>query len=541
MIVPGDFFAQFLAFDARLATKGFPPLSRFWSRALAKFFRSACRRLVVRCGRRGGKSLTMQKVATFVARYGAWSVPPGELGVIPFVSVDRPEAAARIRGCAAMFDAEGVRYVRRGDEIELLDRPCVLRVTTCTTSAVVGFTSVLIICDEVAKWRDTETGKNPAKEVVASLSPTMATQASARLFVVSSAWSTVDYHCQLFELGDDGFQQVAFAETWVAHPSLTERETRALEPDERVWLREYAARPSDAIASICSAAEYDACTSNATERPAIIGGRYSHFTDVGLRNDNWVTMTAHHQLRDHGGDSVVDVVVIDRVTVLKPSFLRRLTLDDGLKVIMRHVTEYGGGSVYGDVYYADSLRPELLKRGVKFVEVSNASQAISERVANLQMRFASQTIDLVRNDEMRKEVLGAVFQMHPNNRQTLRAPERKGLHDDCVSVTLLAVDPETTIKLPPTEGEIVVRREPIHWSPEHGGLQGGRARYYRRLPNGALETREPPYGTRQFEEWAKGMISMGDSTPSVQRWQREQQQQERSRDGRAVNTNVNPG
>jgi hypothetical protein len=37
------------------------------------------------------------------------------------------------------------------------------------------------------------------------------------------------------------------------------------------------------------------------------------------------------------------------------------------------------------------------------------------------------------------------------------------------------------------------------------------------------------------------MISMGDSTPSVQRWQREQQQQERSRDGRAVNTNVNPG
>ena len=86
---------------------------------------------------------------------------------------------------------------------------------------------------------------------------------------------------------------------------------------------------------------------------------------------------------------------------------------------------------------------------------------------------------------------------------------------------LLACDSESTPKLPPCNGEIVVKYDPVHFDGETHTLEGGRARYYRRLGNGRLVPSEPPYGTFDFIRYAQELVGRGGSTEAVERWARE--------------------
>jgi hypothetical protein len=77
----------------------------------------------------------------------------------------------------------------------------------------------------------------------------MATQPRARLFLSSSPLSTLDAHYDAYEQGETPAQCIAHAPTWVANPSISEQDTHALEPDWRVWAREYKAIPQAAISA----------------------------------------------------------------------------------------------------------------------------------------------------------------------------------------------------------------------------------------------------------------------------------------------------
>jgi hypothetical protein len=129
--------------------------------------------------------------------------------------------------------------------IQLIERPVGFKVYTATIRGVSGFTGICVICDEVAKWRDADTGANPAKEVLASVRPTMATMPLARIVLSSSPMGKLDAHAAAFEEGEDDFQIVDFAPTWVANPTITEDDTRKLERDEAKRQREYGAIPME--------------------------------------------------------------------------------------------------------------------------------------------------------------------------------------------------------------------------------------------------------------------------------------------------------
>lgn len=169
------FLAAFDALDAQLVAHGFPATSPWWRREIERFLRSGRRRWVVRAGRRAGKSSTLCRLAVAWALRGPWHVPPGDIAIIAFVSVDRDEAGARLRTIGDILRALGVAFDPSGDEIELRDRRLVFRVVTCSIRGTVGFTSVAVFGDEVARWESRDTAANPAREVMASLRPTMAT------------------------------------------------------------------------------------------------------------------------------------------------------------------------------------------------------------------------------------------------------------------------------------------------------------------------------------------------------------------------------
>src|SRR5882724_10569813 len=100
-------------------------------------------------------------------------------------------------------------------------------------------TSLAIFGDEVARWRDSDDGANPASQVIASMRPSLLTT-KGWLFLVSSPLANVDYHAEQFDRGTDESQLVVHAPTWVANDTITEQETRDQEKDPKLWAREYA-------------------------------------------------------------------------------------------------------------------------------------------------------------------------------------------------------------------------------------------------------------------------------------------------------------
>jgi len=232
-----------------LVTKGWPELPEWWRALYSLFLPSPCRQLVVRAGRRGGKSSWACLFATaFALVYsGLGLVPPGDVGWVVFVSVSREEAQSRLRTIKQILDVLRVKYSPDGDTLIIAGTNIGFRVQSCTVASVSGWTSILIIADEVAKWRDRDDGHNPAREVIAALRPTMATQPLAVLLMLSSPIGNEDAHAKAYAQGDSDFQLTAYAPTWIANPTISEQETHKLEPDERVWRREYLAQPQGAL------------------------------------------------------------------------------------------------------------------------------------------------------------------------------------------------------------------------------------------------------------------------------------------------------
>ncbi len=218
-------------------------MSPWWRSRLRRWYATGKRRLTARVGRRGGKSSTLCRLAVTEALYGDHKVPPGDIGVVAIISARRPDALERLRTIKAILDALGTAYTERGDSIELRDKRVVFTVFTASIAGVSGFTAIFVICDECAKWRDSDTGANPAAVVIGSVTPTLATMPNGRIVLSSSPMGLLDAHADAYSLGDTSFQMVAHAASWEANPSITEASTRDLEPDEVVWQREYAAIP----------------------------------------------------------------------------------------------------------------------------------------------------------------------------------------------------------------------------------------------------------------------------------------------------------
>jgi hypothetical protein len=243
---------RFAALAAALAASGWPGITQWWNGLLESFMRSGVPQLVARVGRRGFKSSTACVFAVaFALVYSTLGlVPPGDIGWVVFVSVTRDEAQSRLRTVSRILEVIGVRYALAGDTLIIDGTNIGFRVQACTVASVSGWTTILIIADEVAKWMDRDTGANCATEVLAALRPTMSTQPLARILLLSSPLSVDDAHARAFDAGSSSFQLVTHAETWVASAGfVSEEQTHRLEPDTRTWAREYAAIPSAAINS----------------------------------------------------------------------------------------------------------------------------------------------------------------------------------------------------------------------------------------------------------------------------------------------------
>lgn len=423
----------FQALDRALVAKGFPATSAWWKATLERFYASGRRQLVIRAGRRAGKSSTLCRLAVVEGLYGAHKVPPGDVGVVAFVSTTRDEAANRLRTIRAILDVLGTKYRERGDSLEVDGLAIVFRVFTGSIAGVSGFTSVCAICDEVSTWKDSDTGANPATEVLASLRPTMATQPSARMILSSSPMGTQDAHYDAFEQGETQFQCIAHGTTWEANPTLSEADTRALEPDDDVWRREYAAVPqSEAETSFYTAADVDKATRKAPldVRPER-GVSYVAAIDPALRGDSFALVVAG--IREGAVRSVVLAREWrgSRQSPLSP----RAVLAEISALLKPYALDYAWtdqGSGF------DALREVASGVGLSLcMEPTTAANKLA-LYENLKTRIANGEVELSPDPQLRADIL-AVRRRITRAGVTVELPRINGRHCDYVAALALVI------------------------------------------------------------------------------------------------------
>ncbi|HEX2879126.1 MAG TPA: hypothetical protein VHO25_06280, partial [Polyangiaceae bacterium] len=209
------FLQKIWELDDTLKAKGFNSMSPKWREDVADFYKSGRRQGVFRKGRQVGASkIVAPRIAVCEALYGGHRVPPGERASIVFISVKRGEAQKRAGNITAILDALGVKYDQAGDTISLRDRAIDFIVLTASLRTSVGDTAIMIWCDEVSRWRDADTGANPAKQILSTVRPMIVTMPDARMWLVSSPLGKTDAHFEAYEAGDSDFQRCYFGETW---------------------------------------------------------------------------------------------------------------------------------------------------------------------------------------------------------------------------------------------------------------------------------------------------------------------------------------
>lgn len=449
------FLAQLFALaDYMHSNHGWPALSEWWRAMLVDFYLSGAQQCTLRKPRRiGASSLLSPLMMVCEALHGQHEIPPNDIAYGLFFSVTKSEASKRLRGIRTVLDALGVRYHEAGDTIELIDRPMAFKVQAASFRTAVGDTAFAIWCDELSRWHDADTGSNPASEVLASVKPTIATMPNAKIWLVSSPLGVLDAHAKAFDLGNTPGQRVYWCRgTWLANPTLTEAQCRALEPDEKRFLREYKAEPQ---ASLSSAFEPESVArafrsiqiNEAVGRPFCVvdassgGGDAFTWTTmqwviparteyvpqfltrvvprrVVLANGS-VTWDEHDPVSDYVRDAdgqpvqnpdwnpagVPPVLLVHPIRAVEGRFAGTVLGSDIVKRIVRDCRRERASLVIGDQRESFFLGSEFKHHGLRFVALNWTNENKREAVTRLKRMFAENAIVLGNDDKLKAELL----------------------------------------------------------------------------------------------------------------------------------------
>ena len=422
--------------DEILQRRHFPPLSPWWKRTLKAFYDNPRQRLVVRVGRRGGKSSTLCRVIVAELMYGDHNVTPGDIGVFACISVKKAKARERLHTIKSILSALKVEHVHRGDEIRIKNRPLAARVYAASFRTAVGMTCVGIVCDEVARWRDEDTGANPAKEVLASVRPSLATMVNSHEFLSSSPWSTLDAHYEAYELGNTTEQLVAHAPTWVANPTISEERCEQLEPDELTREREYGAVPMKAgLSSFFDGNAIEDAIDQEMECPVrpVAGQKMTAGADFGFKRDSSaVAVVAKDQ--DGHMHRLIDYME------LKPRPNEPLKPSETVAAFASVLKRNHLRSLMADHHYREAVSEYLKQSNMGLVAAPGGALGNMKVYVNARSLMHQGRIRIPDHPQLRRDLLEIQHRPTPNGGLRIILPKRAGGgHADLVSAFVLAL------------------------------------------------------------------------------------------------------
>lgn len=329
-------------------------------------------------GRRGGKSETIARLATFEGIYGGHEVAlaHGQTGLIPVISPLREqsqEILGYVRGLAVLPQ---VRRFVDGEPTRdgvAFKNGIAIRIMTADAVNVSGPTVVTAIRDEWAKWPGAESAM-PDRAIEDALRPALAPVKGAprrRLIGITSAYirDGLAFETERDHYGKPDAPVLVVRGTTAEFNPNIDRAWLARERSrvgERVFAREYLAQWQDAVTQGWFGADVvDQCIDRDRVRSAPVQGiHYEAAIDAAFRGDLFALAIAH---REEPTDAPARVIV-DGVWVWSGSSGTPLPVEDTVGATVDILRTYNVRSVFADQYSVDPLREAYSRKGIYLAE-----------------------------------------------------------------------------------------------------------------------------------------------------------------------------
>ena len=424
-------------------------------------------------GRRGGKSLVLAAVATFLSCFVDWAphLTGGERGVVMVIAADRKQSRVihrYIRALLLRVPLLAPLVERQTEDVIDLTNGVTIEITTASFRSIRGYTVIAALCDEIAFWRTDEGSSNPDVEVLAALRPSMATVPGSLLLCASSPYSRRgalwDSHRRHFGRADSPVL-VWKAPTRVMNPTVPQSIVdEAMEADAPRALAEYGAEFRTDVETFVSREVVESCVvPGRHELSRVKGVTYAGFVDPSGGSADSMTIAVAH--RDASGRAVLDAV-----RERKPPFSPEAVVEE-FAALLR---SYGIGKVYGDRYGGQWPRERFNTHGILYIAADKPKSDLyrdllpvlnSGRVELLDLpRLAGQLCALERRtarggrDDVANAVAGAVVLSIARKNVVIQGPmifsaSRSGGFDDVMEAG------GAWDRLMREEGEIAAARE----------------------------------------------------------------------------------
>ncbi len=314
-------------------------------------------------GRRGGKSFIVALIAVFLACFKNYDscLGPGERGVIMIIATDRKQARVIMRYVTALLRSvpmlEAMILRQDAESVDLNNR-VTIEIVTGSYRTIRGYTVLAALCDEIAFWRS-EDSANPAEEILAALTPAMATIPGAMLLCLSSPYKRSGPMHDAYRryYGQDGAPVLVIqADTRTMNPKVPQRVINdAMERDPIAASAEYLAQfRSDVGTFLDAELVAKAVESGRRERASQDRFRYVAFCDPSGGSHDRMTLGIAHMEENR--------VVLDLIRGVTPPFDPSVVVQDFAAVLRT----YRCSSVTGDRYAGEWVRTAFERAGITY-------------------------------------------------------------------------------------------------------------------------------------------------------------------------------
>jgi hypothetical protein len=314
-------------------------------------------------GRRGGKSLILAVIATYLACFFDWRpfLTGGERGVVMVIAADRRQAGVIFKYLRGMLDIPLLSSLIERETLDTIElkNSITIEIQTASYKTIRGRTVVAALADELAFWSD-ESSANPDTEIIAALKPAMLTIPRAMMLKASSPYARRgalwnDYRRHFGK--DDSSVLVWQADTRTMNPSVPESFiTAAYEDDPASASAEYGGLFRTDVESFISREAVESCVVQGRyELPPVANVQYVAFVDPSGGSSDSMTMAIAHREGEN--------VVLDAVREMKPPFSPEAVVSDFAALLKT----YRIGTVIGDRYAGMWPRERFETHGITYL------------------------------------------------------------------------------------------------------------------------------------------------------------------------------
>jgi len=305
------------------------------------------------------------------------------------------------------------------EEIELRNG-VTIAIKAASFRSLRGFELLAVLADEIAFWRDLETGANPAAEILRSVRPGLA-RTNGLLLALSTLYSKSGVLWEQYKAnwGKPGGPLVWKAASATMNPTLDpEMIQREIEKDPEAARAEWLAEARSDVSALIPIELIEAATvPGRTALPKVEGVEYVGFVDAaGGTGKDSMTMALSH--REPDGKAILDVLVERHPPFSPESVVREFS--DTLK-------GFGVSHVEADRYAGEWVRESFRKQGIR---LQNSERTKSEIYLEFFPPLTSGAVELLDNKRLAAQLASLERKTRSGGRDSVDVFYG---HDDCAN------------------------------------------------------------------------------------------------------------